>query len=64
MVLILSILGILILLAGLFGTIALAGKGDKEYMKSTKGNVTRLTLIYLLLGIIVVVGFSIYVYFR
>ncbi|WP_246944706.1 hypothetical protein [Bacillus pinisoli] len=63
MVLLLSILGILILLIGFVGTLALAGKGDQEYSKSTKQNVTRLTSIYLLLGIFVMAGFGLYFYF-
>ncbi|MBM7660941.1 hypothetical protein JOC85_001713 [Bacillus mesophilus] len=62
MVLTLSILGIIILLAGLFGTLALAGKGDQEYRKSTKQNVTRLTFIYLLLAVIIIIGFGLYFY--
>jgi hypothetical protein len=62
MVLSLSILGIIILLAGLFGTLALAGKGDEEYRKSTKKNVTRLIFIYLLLAVVVLIGFGVYFY--
>jgi hypothetical protein len=62
MVLLLSTLGILILLGGLFATIALAGKGDQDYFKSTKGNVTRLTSIYIVLLIVIIIGFAIYLF--
>ncbi|WP_417898316.1 hypothetical protein ABN702_19185 [Bacillus haimaensis] len=60
MMLSLGILGVLVLLGGLFATIQVAGSGDKEYQNETKGNVTRLTLIYMALFIIIIVGFFIY----
>ncbi|MGD6834409.1 hypothetical protein ACQCT5_19775 [Sutcliffiella halmapala] len=61
MMLALGILSVLVLLGGLFATIQVAGKGDKEYQNETKGNVTRLTLIYMALFIIIIVGFFIYI---
>jgi hypothetical protein len=60
MIIWLSSLGTLILLFGFFATIALAGKGDKNYQKSTKGNVTRLLSLYIILLLLIVVGFAMY----
>ncbi|MBM7621602.1 uncharacterized protein YneF (UPF0154 family) [Bacillus tianshenii] len=60
MMLALGILGALVLIGGLFATIQLAGRGDKEYQNETKGNVTRLTLMYIALLILIILGFFIY----
>jgi membrane-associated HD superfamily phosphohydrolase len=62
MVLLLPLLGILILVGGLVATIALAGKGDHNYHKSTKSNVTRLISIYILLLLVIVIGFAFYLF--
>jgi heme/copper-type cytochrome/quinol oxidase subunit 2 len=56
----LGILGIIILVGGLFVTIQVAGKGDQDYHKETKGNVTRLTYIYIALFLVIIAGFFIY----
>ncbi|CAG9623022.1 hypothetical protein [Sutcliffiella rhizosphaerae] len=56
----LGIISILILIAGLVATIQVAGKGDRHYQKATKGNVIRLSSIYIVLLVIIVVGFIIY----
>ncbi|WP_243291571.1 hypothetical protein [Bacillus sp. FJAT-47783] len=48
----LGIIAVLILLVGLILTLALSGKGDKDYHSATKRNVTNLTLIYVALGVI------------
>ena len=55
------ILVIVIMVAGLIGTLSLSGKGDNNYSSSTKGNITRLTLIYVALAIILIVGITLYV---
>jgi hypothetical protein len=59
-----SSLGVVILIAGVIGTIVLAGKSDENYGGSTKGNITRLTLIYLGLGILLILGIGLYLYFN
>ncbi|WP_174733678.1 hypothetical protein [Mesobacillus harenae] len=59
---ILLILVFVIIAAVLIGTLALAGKGDSDYTSATKGNVTRLTLIYIALTVILVVGLGIYIF--
>ena len=51
---------VLILAAGLLWTIALAGKGDENYSSATKGNVTRLSLIYILLAVVLIIGLAVY----
>ncbi|WP_078380551.1 hypothetical protein [Sutcliffiella halmapala] len=60
MIFLLSILGIIILVGGLVTTIAIAGKGDENYQSATKGNVTRLTSIYVILLVMIVLGFILY----
>lgn len=56
----LGVLGVLVLVGGLFATLQVAGKGDKYYHKETKGNVTRLTYIYVALFVVIIVGFIVY----
>ncbi|WP_273123785.1 hypothetical protein [Bacillus weihaiensis] len=51
---------ILIGALALIGTIVIGGRGDKDYDESTKGNISRLSLIYLLLAIGIIVAFAIY----
>ncbi|MFJ8530304.1 hypothetical protein [Bacillus sp. NPDC094106] len=46
------------------GTIIVGKNGDENYSKSTKGNITRLTMIYILLAIILIVGVGLYIYFN
>ncbi|GAA0315488.1 hypothetical protein GCM10008967_02580 [Bacillus carboniphilus] len=58
------ILVVVIMIAGIIGTLILAGKSDEHYSKATKGNVTRLTLIYVILAIILVIGLGLYIYFN
>jgi heme/copper-type cytochrome/quinol oxidase subunit 2 len=57
-----STLGVLILISGLIVTIVLAGKRDENYGASTKGNITRLTLIYVGLAIVLILGIGLYLY--
>jgi hypothetical protein len=52
---------ILVMVAGLIGTLTLSGKGDAEYSSSTKGNLIRLTLIYVGLAVVLVVGIALYI---
>jgi len=49
------------MLAGLVGTLALSGRGDEQYTSATKGNLTRLVLIYAGLAIVLAAGIGIYV---
>lgn len=51
---------ILIGILSLFGTILLGGKGDKNYDNKTKSNLSRLSWIYILLGIAIIIAFAIY----
>ncbi|KAA0550365.1 hypothetical protein FZW96_03235 [Bacillus sp. BGMRC 2118] len=61
-IILLSALGIVILIAGIIWTIVLAGKNDENYSTSTKGNITRLTLIYIGLVVLLVIGIGLYLY--
>ncbi|WP_339148511.1 MULTISPECIES: hypothetical protein [unclassified Sutcliffiella] len=60
MMLALGVLGVLVLVGGLFATLQVAGKGDQDYHKETKGNVTRLTYIYIALFVVIIIGFIVY----
>jgi hypothetical protein len=56
---------LLIIIIGLFALVStsfLGGKGDKNYDKATKGNIFRLSWIYIILGIGVVIAFAIYLF--
>lgn len=55
---------IVIMVVGTIGTLLLAGKGDEKYSSSAKGNMTRLTLIYVVLAIILIIGLSVFVYLK
>jgi len=46
------------------GTIVVGKNEDENYSKSTKGNITRLTMIYLLLAVVLIVGLGLYIYFN
>ncbi|QFT87279.1 hypothetical protein FIU87_01255 [Bacillus sp. THAF10] len=56
----LGVLSILILIGGLFVTIQVAGTGDKKYREESKGNVRRLSYIYVALFVVIIVGFFVY----
>ncbi len=45
------------------GTVMIGRKGDEHYSKETKGNIRRLTMIYLLLAAVLTVGLGLYIYF-
>jgi len=55
------ILVFLVMLTGLVTTLSLSGRGDQNYTASTKGNITRLTLIYVALAVVLIVGIVLYV---
>ncbi|MGF9966065.1 hypothetical protein [Bacillus rhizoplanae] len=58
------ILGVLIIVAvTVTGTIMVGKSEEENYGTSTKGNITRLSIIYLLLGIVLTVGVASYIYF-
>lgn len=58
------ILGVLIIVAVTVMLTIMVGKNEEEnYGKSTKGNITRLSIIYLLLGVVLAVGIASYIYF-
>lgn len=42
--------------AALVGTLMVAGKADANYSTATKGNLTRILLMYIILGIMVIIG--------
>jgi len=54
------LLVILIGVISLVGTILIGGKGDKNYDTKTKANLSRLSWIYIVLGIVIIIGFAIY----
>lgn len=45
------------------GTMALGGKSDENYSGAVRGNLTRLTWIYAVLGIVLALGVGVYVAF-
>lgn len=49
------------MIAALFGTMALGGKSDENYSGAVRGNLTRLTWIYAVLGIVLALGVGIYI---
>lgn len=55
------ILVFIIMIAALFGTMALGGKSDENYSGAVRGNLTRLTWIYAVLGIVLALGVGIYI---
>ncbi|ENQ3079756.1 hypothetical protein [Bacillus multifaciens] len=58
------ILGVLIIVAvTVMGTIMVGKSEEENYGTSTKGNLTRLSIIYLLLGVVLAVGVASYIYF-
>ncbi|MEI4802543.1 hypothetical protein WAZ07_14685 [Bacillus sp. FJAT-51639] len=58
------ILGVLIIVVVTVIVTIMVGKSEEEnYGTSTKGNIARLSIIYLLLGIVLAVGVASYIYF-
>ena len=58
------ILGVLLIVAVTVMLTIMVGKNEEEnYGTSTKGNIKRLSIIYLLLGVVLVVGVASYIYF-
>lgn len=55
------ILVCVIMIIALIATIALGGKSDENYTRATKGNLTRLTWIYVILGVGLTVGVGVYI---
>jgi len=51
----------LTMLAGIVGTLFLAGKGDEDYSRSTKSNLTTLSIIYVALGVLLTIGVGLYI---
>ncbi|MEI4828573.1 hypothetical protein WAX78_03770 [Bacillus sp. FJAT-53711] len=56
---------VMLIIVGLtvIGTIMVGKSEQEDYGASTKGNITRLSIIYLFLGVILVVGLALYIYF-
>ncbi|PLT30351.1 hypothetical protein [Peribacillus deserti] len=55
---------ILVIIIGIFsliGTILLGGKSDEDYSTATRGNLSRLTWMYVVLAFVLLVGIGIYV---
>ena len=55
------ILVCVIMIAALIATLALGGKSDEHYSRATKRNLTRLTWIYVILGIGLTIGVGVYI---
>lgn len=55
------ILVILIMAAGMAGTIALGGRGTDNYSGSTKKNLTVLTMMYIVLALFLTAGLGLYI---
>lgn len=49
-------------LLALVGTVVLGGKGDTNYDDSTKGNISRLSWIYIILGLAIIIAFAVYLF--
>ncbi len=56
---------VILIIVGLtvIGTVMVGKTEQEDYGTSTKGNITRLSIIYLCLGVILVVGVASYIYF-
>ncbi len=63
MVIFLSTIGTIILIVGVIGTVFLAGKKEEGYHSSTKANMTRLIVIYIVLLVGLGIGIGVYVRF-
>lgn len=50
-----------IMIAALIATIALGGKSDENYRKATKGNLIRLSWVYVALGVGLTIGVGLYI---
>ncbi|WP_096155338.1 MULTISPECIES: hypothetical protein [Bacillus] len=53
---------IIILAGGLFVTISLASNSDQNYDNATKGNLSRLTYIYIALVVFLAAGLGLYIW--
>jgi len=49
------------MLGGIVKTLAIAGKSDEDYSRSTKRNLTTLSIIYIALGILLTIGVGLYI---
>ncbi|MGG2065292.1 hypothetical protein [Bacillus sp. S14(2024)] len=56
---------VMLIIVGLtvIGTIMVGKSEQEDYGTSTKGNIARLSIIYLFLGVILVVGLALYIFF-
>ncbi|WP_026694645.1 hypothetical protein [Peribacillus kribbensis] len=55
---------ILVIIIGVFslvGTFMLGGKSDEHYSTATRGNLSRLTWLYVILALVLLAGIGIYV---
>ncbi|PQZ52648.1 MULTISPECIES: hypothetical protein [Bacillus] len=55
---------LLLVVITVIGTILIGRNGDENYSKSTKGNIGRLTMIYIILAVVLIVGLGAYIYFK
>ena len=53
---------VVIMVGGLWVTISLAGNSDKDYDDATKGNLSRLTYIYIALVVFLAAGLGLYIW--
>ncbi|WP_409295111.1 hypothetical protein V1498_17900 [Peribacillus sp. SCS-26] len=55
------ILVIIICVFSLIGTLLLGGKSDENYSGATSGNLSRLTWMYVILALVLLLGIGFYV---
>ncbi|RAT00630.1 hypothetical protein A6E27_24600, partial [Bacillus cereus] len=47
---------VLLVVITVVATVLIGRKGDANYSKATKGNIRRLTMIYIILAVVLIVG--------
>ncbi|HDR6269109.1 hypothetical protein PDJ95_14585 [Bacillus cereus] len=55
---------VLLVVITVIATVLIGRNGDANYSKATKGNIKRLTMIYIILAVVLVVGLGVYIYFK
>ena len=55
---------VLLVVITVVATVLIGRKGDANYSKATKVNIRRLTMIYIILAVVLIVGLGLYIYFK
>ncbi|MED0976438.1 hypothetical protein P4T49_14775 [Bacillus paranthracis] len=55
---------VLLVVITVVATVLIGRKGDANYSKATKENIRRLTMIYIILAVVLIVGLGMYIYFK